>query len=89
MTSLRVVLLLLLLSMQSFSLAHELNHGVTHDADACLSCSVRSANDGAVTTSHIALRFSVEHPVLERHYISFTNLTPYYSHEARGPPISL
>jgi hypothetical protein len=89
MISLRVALLLLLLSMQSFSLAHELNHGVTHDADACLSCSVRSANEGAVTSSYVAAPLSAEHPVLERHYISITYLSPHYFQEVRGPPTSL
>jgi hypothetical protein len=42
---LRVALLLLLLSMQSFSSAHEISQGEAHDSSLCVTCSIGSGHD--------------------------------------------
>jgi len=47
-TFMRIALLLLLLSMQSFTSAHELNQGTTHDSSLCTSCSIGNGHDGAI-----------------------------------------
>jgi len=45
-TIMRIALLLLLLSMQSFTVAHELTQGTTHDSSLCASCSIGSGLNG-------------------------------------------
>ncbi|MDZ4730442.1 MAG: hypothetical protein SH820_10930 [Xanthomonadales bacterium] len=49
---LRVALLLLMLSMQSFVLAHELNQGISHDNSICATCSIGSGHNGAIASHH-------------------------------------
>ncbi len=45
---LRIALLLLLLSMQSVTLAHELDRSTVHDGGVCAVCSIGGHNNGAI-----------------------------------------
>jgi hypothetical protein len=86
---LRAALLMLMLSMQSFAFAHELDHGVTHDGTHCAVCSVSGALNAAVASDHDCLVDRVEtvsvfcvciRPVAEHTYLA---------RQARAPPYSL
>jgi len=86
---LRIALLLLLLSMQSYSLAHELDSGAVHDGSVCLACSVGS-NHNAVTQSHFepaATRQTSQY--FDSYCTAGQVFTLLISPEARAPPSSL
>ena len=86
---LRLLVLLLLLSAQSFSMAHELGH--SDDSDNGVLCEICSAGHGfdtAVTVVHkppvstAQHEFQIDHPEYD---ISQTD-APFYS--ARAPPLN-
>lgn len=45
---LRIGLLMLLLSMQGFTLAHELDQSIVHEGGVCAVCSISGGHDGAI-----------------------------------------
>lgn len=86
---LRIALLLLLLSMQGFSSAHEIDKGQAHDSSACVTCSIGSGHDGIASNP-------VECPVTASHGSppEFTPVTAIAAAlrqipEARAPPVTL
>jgi len=88
-TFMRIALLLLLLSMQSFTSAHELNQGTTHDSSLCASCSIGSGHNGIPSTA-VGCPVNVStgnQPVFAGIVAPQASLrqTP----EARAPPITL
>lgn len=86
---LRIALLLLLLSMQGFSSAHEIDKGQAHDSSVCVTCSIGGGNVGVPSAT-------VECPVTASNGSQpvFTPaITPAAAlrqiPEARAPPVTL
>lgn len=85
---LRIALLLLLLSMQSFTLAHELDRSIVHDGGVCAVCSVGGHNNGTIESQPYC-------PV-EITAVALVSATPSslaaaparHTPEARAPPSS-
>ena len=86
---LRVALLLLLLSMQSYSLAHELDHGVVHDGSICLACSVGSNHDAVTQTHHEPAAILQTSLYVDNYCTAGQVFTLLIGPEARAPPFSL
>lgn len=81
--------MLLLLSMQSYSLAHELDSGVVHDGSICLACSVGSNHDAvaqALYETDVTGRTSL---YVDSWCTAGRVFTLLINPEARAPPYSL
>jgi hypothetical protein len=86
---LRVALLILLLSMQSFVLAHELDRSIVHEGGVCAVCSIGSNHDGTVASHQ-------DCPVQTAGFLYSAACGEYFpfepfrsTPEARAPPCSL
>lgn len=85
----RAALLLLLLSMQSYTLAHELDQGTVHDGSSCVACSVGSNGDGAISSDY-QQQVVVENVTCVATFIESAPTTePHHYSEARAPPKTL
>lgn len=85
---LRVALLMLLLSMQGFTLAHELDQSTVHEGGVCAVCSIGGSHDGVIA-SHPDC--PVQTADFLQSVISRESLPPAptcYNPEARAPPCS-
>jgi len=88
-TVMRIALLLLLLSMQGFTTAHELDQGIKHDSSLCISCSIGSGHDGIPSTA-VDCPVSISagsQPVFAG--ITAPQASLRQTPEARAPPITL
>jgi hypothetical protein len=86
---LRIALLLLLLSMQSFTLAHELDQSIVHDGGVCAVCSVGGNHGGTIVSQQ-------DCPVQKAAFLYAATCPEHWpaepfrsTPEARAPPSSL
>lgn len=85
---LRVALLLLLLSMQSFTLAHELDQSIVHDGSVCAVCSIGGHHEGAINSQpFFPVEIGTQRPVRAA-CESLLAAPARYTPEARAPPTS-
>jgi len=86
---LRVALLLLLLSMQGFVLAHEIAQSSLHHSDVCAVCSIGNGHDGAIPSQQDCpvQVFAGSHPAPASESLAVEPLR--FTPEARAPPHAL
>lgn len=86
---LRIALLMLLLSMQSFTLAHELDQSIIHDGGVCAVCSIGGNHDGAITSHQDCPVYvaGFPYPATCGEYVPIEQFRS--TQEARAPPPSL
>ena len=83
----RLALILLLISMQGFALAHDLDRNVQHDGSVCVACSAGSHHEAAVQSHHqIAIKLEVSR-VVAHGPIPVISTAPIHCPEARAPPL--
>lgn len=86
---LRIALLMLLLSMQSFVLAHELDRSIGHEGGVCAVCSIGGSHEVAIA-SHQDCPVQPAGFLYSASYGESSLVEPFRSTpEARAPPCSL
>ncbi len=85
---LRIALLLLLLSMQGISAAHEIDKGEAHDSSLCVTCSIGSGHDGLPTSAAEYLLTANDGSQAVSTSITAPAAALRHIPEARAPPFS-